>query len=170
MKKLLYLLTIILMTSCHTASYHFNKFIEKGGKVDTKIDSVQVLTTINGKDSLIFVKVNCPEITVPKTNTEIRQDAKTERREIKANEKIESQRLKNENTKLKEENKTLRALGKYKSKENIKINNSNNKTKRVEKRQEGRTTRKKYNIWWVLFYILGLITIPFFKRIKRLFL
>lgn len=171
MKKLiLYLAILILTASCHTASYHFDKFIDKGGKVETRIDSIQVLTKINGKDSLVYVKVECPGVEIPKSNTEIRQEGKTSRRAIKANERVDIQKLKNENSALKEENKTLRTLGKYKTKENIRTNKQDNKTKRVEERQQGKTERKKYNIWWIILYILGVITIPIIKVIRKFFL
>lgn len=159
MKNLIvYFITLLLLTSCG-ASFHFNKFLEKGGKIENKIDSVQVITKVNGKDSLIYVRVECPDVETPKTKVEIRQDAKTERKAIK----LEALRLKNE---IKEENKTLRVKIRHQSK----ISKQDNKTERVKYRQEGKTERKKHSIWWVLFYLLGLITIPIFKAVKKLIL
>lgn len=60
------------MASCDTAkrqSYHYNKFIKLGGKIDTVERTVTIEKVIkgkDGKDSLIYidVPVKCPEATV----------------------------------------------------------------------------------------------------------
>lgn len=91
MKKLLFLAVLIaafLLNGCYGAAYHFQKFEQKGGKIEpvTIKDSIPyVLKGIDGKDSIVYkiVLKDCPEVTTPKTNTEIRQDARTERTEIK---------------------------------------------------------------------------------------
>ena len=68
-------LIAMVLFSC-SASYHFGKFIKKGGTIDT---TERIITTtktirINGKDSIITVRVpvTCPEIQIPPTRTEIR--------------------------------------------------------------------------------------------------
>jgi hypothetical protein len=69
-----------------SANYHFTKFLNKGGKIETKTDTIQVQKTIkvNGKDSIIFVEMplNCPEVQIPPTRTEIRYKYKLKRDSI----------------------------------------------------------------------------------------
>lgn len=63
---------VAMMASCDTAkrqAYHYNKFINLGGKIDTVERTVTVEKVIkgkDGKDSLIYidVPVKCPEATV----------------------------------------------------------------------------------------------------------
>jgi hypothetical protein len=69
-----------------SANYHFTKFINKGGKIDTisKVVTVEKTIKINGKDSIIFVEMplNCPEVQIPPTRTEIRYKYKLKRDSI----------------------------------------------------------------------------------------
>ena len=78
-------LSLMLFYSC-SASYHFGKFIKKGGKVENKTEYVSTTDTIriNGKDSIITVRVPmvCPEIQIPPTRQEIRYKYKLQRDSI----------------------------------------------------------------------------------------
>jgi hypothetical protein len=69
-----------------SASYHFGKFLKKGGTIDTteRIVSVEKTIKVNGKDSIIFVQMplNCPEVQIPPTRTEIRYKYRLKRDSI----------------------------------------------------------------------------------------
>jgi hypothetical protein len=96
------LIVIIGLNSC-SASYHFGKFIKKGGMIDTteRIISVEKVIKINGKDSIIFVDVplNCPEVQIPLTRQEIRYKYRIQRDSIE----------------------TIRYVTKWKTKEIVKV-------------------------------------------------
>jgi len=70
-----------------SANYHFTKFLNKGGKIDTteRIVSVEKVIKVNGKDSIIFVQMplKCPEVQIPPTRTEIRYKYRLKRDSIK---------------------------------------------------------------------------------------
>ena len=70
-----------------SASYHFGKFIKKGGTIDTteRVVSVEKVIKVNGKDSIVLVEMplNCPEIQIPPTRQEIRYKYKLQRDSIK---------------------------------------------------------------------------------------
>lgn len=78
-------LIAMVLFSC-SASYHFGKFIKKGGTIDTteRIVSVEKVIKVKGKDSIITVRVpvTCPEIQIPPTRTEIRYKYKLQRDSI----------------------------------------------------------------------------------------
>jgi len=80
------LITLIALTGC-SASYHFGKFLKKGGTIDTteRIVSVEKVIKINGKDSIIFVEMplNCPEVQIPATRYETRLEYRLKRDSIK---------------------------------------------------------------------------------------
>ncbi len=82
---LIALLLIIGFYSC-SASYHFGKFLKKGGTIDTteRIVSVDKVIKINGKDSIITVlmPLNCPEVQIPPTRQEIRYKYRIQRDSI----------------------------------------------------------------------------------------
>jgi hypothetical protein len=82
---LIALLLIIGLNSC-SASYHFGKFLKKGGTIDTteRIISVEKTIKVNGKDSIIFIDVpfNCPEVQIPLTRQEIRYKYRIQRDSI----------------------------------------------------------------------------------------
>jgi hypothetical protein len=69
-----------------SANYHFTKFLNKGGKIDTisKVVTVEKTIKVNGKDSIIFVQMplNCPEVQIPPTKQEIRYKYKLKRDSI----------------------------------------------------------------------------------------
>ena len=95
-------LSLMLFYSC-SASYHFGKFLKKGGTIDTTERIIQVEKTIkvNGKDSIITVlmPLNCPEIQIPLTRQEIRYKYKIQRDSIE----------------------TIRYVTKWKTKEVVKV-------------------------------------------------
>jgi hypothetical protein len=76
---------LYLLYGC-SANYHFTKFLNKGGKIDTisKVVTVEKTIRVNGKDSIIFVEMpfNCPEVQIPPTRTEIRYKYKLKRDSI----------------------------------------------------------------------------------------
>jgi hypothetical protein len=102
------LILIIGLNSC-SASYHFGKFLKKGGTIDTTERIIQVEKTIkiNDKDSIIFVDVplNCPEIQIPATRYETRLEYRLKRDSIE----------------------TVRYVTKWKTKEVVKLAKTQNK-------------------------------------------
>jgi hypothetical protein len=70
------------MTRC-SADYHFTKFIQKGGKIDTneRIVNVEKTIRVNGKDSLIVLKLptTCPEVKLPPSRLERRIEYRLKR-------------------------------------------------------------------------------------------
>jgi hypothetical protein len=69
-----------------SASYHFGKFLKKGGTIDTTdhIVTVNKMVKVNGKDSIIFVEMplKCPEVQIPPTRQEIRYKYRIQRDSI----------------------------------------------------------------------------------------
>jgi hypothetical protein len=69
-----------------SANYHFTKFLNKGGKIDTteRVVTVEKTIKVNGKDSIIFVQMplNCPEVQIPPTRQEIRYKYRLKRDSI----------------------------------------------------------------------------------------
>jgi hypothetical protein len=98
-----------LMTRC-SADYHFTKFIQKGGKIDTneRIVNVEKTIRVNGKDSLIILKVptTCPEVKLPPSRLEKRIEYRLKRDSIE----------------------TVRYVTKWKTKETIKVAKTENKS------------------------------------------
>jgi hypothetical protein len=86
-----------------SANYHFTKFLNKGGKIDTteRVVTVEKTIKVNGKDSIIFVQMpfNCPEVQIPPTRQEIRYKYKIQRDSIE----------------------TIRYVTKWKTKEVVKV-------------------------------------------------
>jgi hypothetical protein len=102
-------LTFTILYGC-SANYHFTKFLNKGGKIDTteRIVTVEKTIKINGKDSIIFVQMplNCPEVQIPLTRQEIRYKYKIQRDSIE----------------------TVRFVTKWKTKEVVKVAKSESKS------------------------------------------
>lgn len=107
----LYVIAMLYFLYGCSASYHFGKFLDKGGKIETKTDTVKVQQTIkvNGKDSIITVLMpfNCSEVQIPPTRQEIRYKYRIQRDSIK----------------------TVRYITKWKTKEVVKVAKSENKVK-----------------------------------------
>jgi hypothetical protein len=82
----LYIVGMLYFLYGCSASYHFGKFLKKGGTIDTteRIVSVEKVIKINGKDSIIFVQMplNCPEVQIPPTRQEIRYKYRLKRDSI----------------------------------------------------------------------------------------
>jgi hypothetical protein len=95
-------LMISILYGC-SASYHFGKFLKKGGTIDTteRIVSVEKVIKVNGKDSIITVlmPLNCPEVQMPLTRQEIRYKYRIQRDSIE----------------------TIRYVTKWKTKEVVKV-------------------------------------------------
>jgi hypothetical protein len=103
------LIILIALTGC-SASYHFGKFLKKGGTIDTteRIISVEKVIKVNGKDSIITVlmPLKCPDVQIPPTRTEIRYKYRLKRDSIE----------------------TIRYVTKWKTKEVIKVAKTENKS------------------------------------------
>jgi hypothetical protein len=82
----LYIVGMLYFLYGCSANYHFTKFLNKGGKIDTisKVVTVEKTIKVNGKDSIIFVEMplNCPEVQIPPTRTEIRYKYRLKRDSI----------------------------------------------------------------------------------------
>jgi hypothetical protein len=111
----LYIVGMLYFLYGCSANYHFTKFINKGGKIDTisKVVTVEKVIKINGKDSIIFVQMplNCPEVQIPPTRQEIRYKYKLKR------DSIETVRYVTK-WKVKEHTKTVRIEDRSKKKSN----------------------------------------------------
>jgi len=82
----LYIMGMLYFLYSCSASYHFGKFLKKGGTIDTteRIISVEKVIKINGKDSIITVlmPLNCPDVQIPLTRQEIRYKYRIQRDSI----------------------------------------------------------------------------------------
>jgi hypothetical protein len=136
----LYIVGVLYLLYGCSANYHFTKFLNKGGKIETKTDTVQVQQTIriNGKDSIILVEMplNCPEVQIPPTRTEIRYKYKLKRDSIE----------------------TVRYITKWKT-----------KLVKIEKKAEVKQASKSRINWILLLvgWILGLFTIIGLNRFTK---
>ena len=136
----LYIVGMLYFLYGCSANYHFTKFLNKGGKIDTKTDTIQVQKTIkvNGKDSIIFVQMplNCPKVQIPPTRQEIRYKYRIQRDSIE----------------------TIRYVTKWKT-----------KLVKVEKKAEVKQASKSKINWILLLvgWILGLFTIIGLNRFTK---
>jgi hypothetical protein len=82
----LYIVGMLYFLYGCSANYHFTKFLNKGGKIDTteRVVTVEKTIKVNGKDSIIFVQMplNCPEVQIPPTRQEIRYKYRIQRDSI----------------------------------------------------------------------------------------
>jgi hypothetical protein len=99
----LYIVGMLYFLYGCSANYHFTKFLNKGGKIDTteRVVTVEKTIKVNGKDSIIFVEMplNCPEVQIPPTRQEIRYKYRIQRDSIE----------------------TIRYVTKWKTKEIVKV-------------------------------------------------
>jgi hypothetical protein len=106
----LYIVGMLYFLYGCSANYHFTKFLNKGGKIDTteRIVTVEKTIKVNGKDSIIFVQMplNCPEVQIPPTRQEIRYKYRIQRDSIE----------------------TVRFVTKWKTKEVVKVAKSESKS------------------------------------------
>lgn len=120
MKIIVILLAIVLLSSCHNAKYHLDRFYDKGGVITC--DTTYVSTTdtvyvkgVDGKDSLVYIVKNtptiCPEATI-ETRWMVRFDNKRFKDSLKIMSSMYSDSLKTvvKNNKIdsKQEGKTIR--------------------------------------------------------------
>jgi hypothetical protein len=130
---------LYLLYGC-SANYHFTKFLNKGGKIDTteRIVTVEKTIKVNGKDSIITVLMpfNCPEVQIPPTRQEIRYKYKLKRDSIE----------------------TIRYVTKWKT-----------KLVKIEKKAEVKQASKSRINWILLLvgWILGLFTIIGLNRFTK---
>jgi hypothetical protein len=105
----LYIVAMLYFLYGCSANYHLNKFLDKGGKIDTTEHIVEVnkMIKVNGKDSIITVLMpfNFPEVQIPQTRQEIRYKYRIQRDSIK----------------------TVRYVTKWKTKEVVKVAKSEKK-------------------------------------------
>ena len=82
----LYIVGMLYFLYGCSANYHFTKFLNKGGKIDTteRVVTVEKTIKVNGIDSIIFVEMplKCPEVQIPPTRTEIRYKYRLKRDSI----------------------------------------------------------------------------------------
>ena len=157
MKSLLYSVVLVIMTlltSCHNAKFHLDKFYKKGGVItcDTiyveKTDTL-VLKGKDGKDSLIYITTqvpcNCPEATV-QTKWQTRWQTRFDNKRFKDSLKIMARMY----------DDSLSAA--------VKINKQDNK---ADTKKTKYTERSGFP-WWMLFLAVILIAILFIiKQFKR---
>ena len=149
-----YILLILILCSC-SATHHLNKFYKKGGKIE-QVPKVVTLTdtvTINGKDSIIYHKINidCPEPII-KTRWKVRFNNKRFLDSLKV------MRIQYKDS-LRFALRTLR----IELKNDYKTVKSNDKTKRTTTRQENKRS------WW-LFWLglaVGIIIMLIIKILIR---
>jgi len=139
----LYIVGMLYLLYGCSANYHFTKFLNKGGKIDTisKVVTVEKTIKVNGKDSIIFVEMplNCPEVQIPPTRTEIRYKYKLKRDSIE----------------------TVRYVTKWKT-----------KLVKIEKKAEVKKAKKLNWLVWLMFGIgiSLLINLFIFKPLSKLLL
>jgi len=106
----LYIVGMLYFLYGCSANYHFTKFLNKGGKIDTteRVVTVEKTIKVNGKDSIIFVQMplKCPEVQIPPTRQEIRYKYRLKRDSIE----------------------TVRFVTKWKTKEVVKVAKVQNKS------------------------------------------
>ena len=143
-----YIFILLILSSCKTADFHFQKFIDKGGKLEPITKTVTITDTIkgkDGKDSLIFVKVPCicPEPII-ETRWKVRFDLKRFNDSLK-----HIQRL------YKDSPKTVVKVDENDKKEHI----SDNNTEKAKSRHEN---KRSFWLFWI-----GLIVGIFVNRLIK---
>jgi hypothetical protein len=137
----LYIVGMLYFLYGCSANYHFTKFLNKGGKIDTteRIVTVEKTIKVNGKDSIIFVEMplNCPEVQIPPTRQEIRYKYRLQRDSIE----------------------TIRYVTKWKT-----------KLVKIEKKAEVKKAKKLNWLIWLMFGIgiSLLINLFIFKPLSKL--
>lgn len=168
----IFLLSFLLL-GCYSAQHHFNKYIEKGGKITHEIvrDTVPlVIKGVDGKDRLVYVpveaKVDCPEI--PETNSQTRQREKTERLKEKNEYNLEIKKLKHtidslkvQNKRAEKEQKLDNNLEEILSKERSRIKQLETKLAKTEVRNKG-----KWWFWMLLGSFLMLVVNSIYKKLN----
>jgi len=149
---LISIVLLFMVSSCHDAKFHLEKFYKKGGVItcDTiyvkKTDTLTV-KGVDGKDSLIYITTtvpcNCPEATV-ETRWKIRFDNRRFTDSMKIISRMYSDSLKT-------------------AVRNNRIDSREEKTKNAQKEKTNRTKIKEENRnypWWMVFLsVMGTIFI-----------
>ena len=152
MKHLLIL--ALLLTSCRSAQWHFEKAQSKGLTLETTIETrtIQKIDTIRDVMTNEILRIDTLYQTVTETRTEPRFISLTrqERKAILDSLKHVENMYKLENARLKREIALLN-----------KLNKRENKTERVIKRQEEKTERIDKVAWIVTIAFAGLLLIAF---------
>ena len=135
------LLAIVLLSSCHNAKYHLDKFYDKGGVITCDTTYVNTTDTVyvkgaDGKDSLVYIVKNTPAI-CPKATVETRWMVRFDNKRFKDSLKIVSNMYSD----------SLRSA--------IKNNKIDAKTSRVQIKEENRD----YPWWMVFLSVMGAIFI-----------
>jgi hypothetical protein len=65
MKKTVILITVFLISGSCSKQYHFDKFIQKGGQIEPKIEwktetKTDTIKAVDGKDSIVFLTDSVP--------------------------------------------------------------------------------------------------------------
>jgi hypothetical protein len=144
------LIMIALLTSCHDAKYHLDKFYKKGGVITCDTIYVSKTDTLvvkgkDGKDSLIYITTqvpcNCPQATV-ETRWKTRFDNKRFADSMKYMARMYDDSLKAATKQNKQNNKAETKQTKYKERAGFP--------------------------WWMLFLsLILLITFFIIKQFKR---
>lgn len=163
MRLLVFATMSVLLVSCKSAQWHFNKALDKGLVIEPETVEVTVTDTltINGKDSIIerTVEVPCPEVEAPKTRWEVRFDNRRFRDSMRFMRKFYSDSLTHELKKIKDNNDLLSDS----LKEARKIKKFEERTERTTVRQEN-----KRSLWWLWMLIGAALTIGVQYAKKRL--
>ena len=145
-----YIALILILCSC-SQTFHLDKFYKKGGQVKNTEIIMHETITINGKDSIIYRKVNieCPQPTIH-TRWKTRFDNKRFKDSLKV-------------VRIQYKDSLRYALKTYKNvlKSEIKNTRSTEKTKRTVTRQENKRS------WWLFWVglIVGIIASFLIKRL-----
>ena len=144
------LIMMALLTSCHDAKYHLDKFYKKGGVITCDTIYVEKIDTLvvkgkDGKDSLVYITTqvpcNCPQATV-ETRWKTRFDNKRFADSMKYMARMYDDSLKAATKQNKQNNKAETKQTKYKERAGFP--------------------------WWMLFLSLILITLLFIiKQFRR---
>lgn len=159
----LYLLIIIVIISGCSSSYHYNKALDKGLKIEPVVKELRFTDTltVNGKDSIIerLVKVDCPEPVI-ETRWRTRFDNKRFNDSLKHIRHIYSDSLDNALKTLKQQKKN----DKVNNRLSKKLAKYNKQILNTAKRQEN-----KRSLWW-LWLLIGFVLSFVVKIILKNFL
>jgi hypothetical protein len=163
---LLGIYAIFYLSSC-SPQYHHNKAEKKGYVYSCDTVKIEVPVTIQGKDgedSLIYVrvKVPCPDVETPKTNTEIRNERKSEKDSLKHVERMYKLRYNFIIDSLQKENKRL----KIEVNTNIKIEKQETKQIKQATKKEKKT---RWKLWLLIGFFVGLLFSKLFHDFKGMF-
>lgn len=150
-----YLIIILLLSSCGQL-YHYNKFIDKGGRLDqieTVVTITDTLQGADGKDSIVFrdVVIDCPDPIIQtrwKTRLKYKFDNRRFRDSLRFTKRMYSDSLKS-------------AVKSLRIGSRVEKNKNNNYTKQI---------KAKWGIWkflagLVVGFVLALVAIKIKKKV-----